>query len=51
VEATYAQIEQDLRSQYLLVYQSDGSGTAFRAVDVEVKRAGHTARAMRGYLP
>jgi VWFA-related protein len=51
VEATYAQIEQDLRSQYLLVYQSDGSGTGFRAVDVEVKRAGHTARAMRGYLP
>jgi VWFA-related protein len=51
VAATYQQIEQDLRSQYLLVYQSDGEGPAFRTVDVRVSRPGHLVRAMRGYLP
>jgi VWFA-related protein len=48
---TYDTIGEDLRSQYLLVYQSDGQGTGFRAVDVQIKRAGVTARTMRGYLP
>jgi Ca-activated chloride channel family protein len=51
VASAYAQIEEDLRSQYLLVYQSDGSGPELRAVDVEVTRPGLTARAMRGYIP
>lgn len=49
--ATYKAIEEDLRSQYLLVYQSDGQGESFRAVDVQVKRPGVTARTMRGYIP
>jgi len=38
-------------SQYLLVYQSDGEGETFRAVAVEVRRPGVTARTMRGYIP
>jgi subtilisin family serine protease len=49
--ATYDAIEEDLRSQYLLVYQSDGQGEAFRSVEVEIRRAGVTARTMRGYIP
>jgi len=48
---TYEAIEEDLRSQYLLVYQSDGQGEGFRAVEVQVKRSGVTARTMRGYVP
>jgi Ca-activated chloride channel family protein len=49
--ATYRSIDEDLRSQYLLVYQSDGEGEAFRAVEVAVARPGVTARTMRGYIP
>lgn len=47
----YDKIEEDLRSQYLLVYQSDGQGETFRALEVRIKRSGVTARTMRGYLP
>jgi VWFA-related protein len=49
--ATYTAIDEDLRSQYLLVYQSDGEGESFRAVDVQIRRPGVTARTMRGYVP
>ncbi|HXT49761.1 MAG TPA: VWA domain-containing protein [Thermoanaerobaculia bacterium] len=51
LDATYSAIEEDLRSQYLLVYQSDGQGEAFRSVDVEIRRRGVAARTMRGYIP
>ena len=51
LDATYDGIEEDLRSQYLLVYQSDGEGPGFRSVEVKVKRPGTTARAMSGYIP
>ena len=51
LDATYESIEDDLRSQYLLVYQSDGEGPEFRAVEVVVRQPGVTARAMRGYIP
>jgi Ca-activated chloride channel family protein len=49
--ATYETVEDDLRSQYLLVYQSDGEGPELRAVEVTVRRPGATPRAMRGYIP
>jgi len=49
--ATYGAIDEDLRSQYLLVYQSDGEGESFRAVDVQIRRPGVAARTMRGYIP
>jgi VWFA-related protein len=51
LQRTYEEIQEDLRSQYLLVYQSDGQGEKFRTVDVKVKRPGVTARTMRGYIP
>jgi hypothetical protein len=49
----YGSIQQELRSQYLIAYQSDGEGRpgdGFRAVDLRVER-GLKARTMRGYYP
>jgi Ca-activated chloride channel homolog len=48
----YEAIEQELRSQYLLVYQSSlDAGDDFRQVEVEVTRPGLTAKTIRGYYP
>ncbi|HVS04004.1 MAG TPA: VWA domain-containing protein, partial [Thermoanaerobaculia bacterium] len=49
--ATYAAIEEDLRSQYLVAYQSSNSGEGLRRVEVAVRRPGHTARTVHGYVP
>lgn len=47
-----SQIEQDMRSRYLLAYQSSNAARGgFRLVDVEVARAGAEARTVRGYYP
>lgn len=48
----YAQIEQELRSRYLLAYNTgQASGQAgYREVEVRVKK-GHKARTIRGYYP
>jgi len=47
----YAQIEQELRSRYLLAYNSDrkADDLGFRPVEVKVKRG--KARTARGYYP
>jgi VWFA-related protein len=47
----YRSIERELRSQYLLAYQSDGTGTGFRKVDVQVTRPGVNASSAKGYYP
>lgn len=56
----YDQIEAELRSRYLLAYNSDaeageedGEGVqqSFREVEVKVKRRGLDARTIRGYYP
>jgi VWFA-related protein len=49
----YATIEEELRSQYLLAYQSSntGGGDAFRLVEVKLARSGLEAKTMRGYYP
>ena len=55
----YDQIEAELRSRYLLAYNSDaevredrGEGTdGFREVEVKVKKRGLEARTIRGYYP
>jgi VWFA-related protein len=53
----YDLIERELRSQYLLVYQSARDGEAaggddgFREVSVEVTRPGLEAKTIRGYYP
>ncbi|HEX6201352.1 MAG TPA: VWA domain-containing protein [Thermoanaerobaculia bacterium] len=47
-----AEIERDMRSRYLLAYQSSNpAGGGFRVVDVEVARSGAEARTVRGYYP
>lgn len=50
---TYKEIEQELRSQYLLAYGSDSTKPAgqFRKVEVRMKKSGLTARTMGGYWP
>ncbi len=52
LEAIYAAIQEELRSQYLLVYQSTRTKdpAQFRQVEVKVDR-GHEVRAMSGYYP
>jgi Ca-activated chloride channel family protein len=59
----YAAIEDELRSQYLIAYQSTnyqstnnqstntGGGNGFRTVEVEVARSGVEVKTMRGYYP
>lgn len=51
--AIYKQIETELRSRYLVAYNSTNSSDApgFRPVEVKVKRSGIKARAARGYYP
>ncbi len=47
--SVYREIQEELRSQYLLAYQSDrGEDDTYRAVEVKVKRGGLTARTARG---
>ena len=50
-DGVYRSIERELRSQYLLAYQSDGSGTGYRKVAVEVKRPGVSVATVKGYYP
>ncbi len=47
------QIEEELRSQYVLAFRSDSSKPPgeYRAVEVAVARPGITARTIRGYIP
>jgi VWFA-related protein len=52
----YKAIEEELRSQYLLGYQSTntsgtGANAGFRAVEVKVDRPGLEAKTIRGYYP
>jgi VWFA-related protein len=49
----YAAIEDELRSQYLLAYQSTNTsgGATFRTVEVEVARSGVEVKTLRGYYP
>ncbi len=52
LDRVYRRIEQDLRSQYLLVYRPPAkSRRAFRRVEVDVLRAGLEARTLHGYYP
>ena len=49
----YDQILQELRSRYLLAYQSstEEGDDAFRTVEVKVRGDGLEARTIRGYYP
>jgi Ca-activated chloride channel family protein len=53
LERVYDSIEEELRSQYLLAYQSSNSSRddKFRAVEVKLSRPGLEAKTLRGYYP
>ena len=52
LDGIYSQIEQELRSQYLLAYQSTHEeGGDFRRVEVEVAHKGLKAKTIPGYYP
>lgn len=49
----YSAIQEDLRSQYLIAYQSTNNGNEanFRTVEVKVDQPGVEAKTMHGYYP
>jgi VWFA-related protein len=50
----YSTIESELRSQYLIAYQSTNTtsgGNTFRSIDLKVTRPGLEAKTIRGYYP
>ncbi len=53
LEGIYDAIQKELRSQYLLAYQSsnDGDPEKFRAIEVKLGKPGLEAKTMRGYYP
>jgi len=53
LKEVYKEIEEDLRSQYLLAYSSDRPSPdgKFRTVEVKVKGGKLKARTIRGYYP
>jgi len=53
LEGIYAEIEEELRSRYLLAYQSTSTKepSKFRVVSVEVDEKGADVRSMSGYYP
>jgi Ca-activated chloride channel family protein len=50
---TYAKLQQDLRSQYLIAYDTQSSKTdrAYRTVQVQVDKPGARVRTIRGFVP
>ena len=53
LEATYKLLEQDLRSQYLISYQtqSDKKDEAYRTIEVKVDKPNAKVRTIRGFIP
>lgn len=53
LERVFGEVETELRSQYLLAYQSpkQGKDDKFRAIEVKMSRPGLEARTIKGYLP
>jgi VWFA-related protein len=54
LRTVYAEIERELRSQYLVAYNSDrpsGASAEFREVEVRVRGGKLSARTIRGYYP
>jgi Ca-activated chloride channel family protein len=53
LDDVYRSIEEELRSQYLVTYSSDGTGgvDTFRTIEVKVRKGKLKTRAVRGYYP
>ena len=51
LERVYRTIENELRSQYLIAYQSSLEGEGFREVEVRLAEPGLEAKTIAGYNP
>jgi len=53
LDETYAQLDKDLRSQYLIAYNAQTSvkDRAYRKLEVKVSKPGMTVRTIRGFIP
>ena len=51
LDKVYESIQQEVRSQYLLAYQSTSTENRFRRVQVKVSRKGLEAKTVAGYFP
>ena len=53
LDEIYASVQRELRSQYMLAYQSSNARTddGFRRIEVDVRRAGTEVKTMSGYYP
>lgn len=53
LEAIYSQIQRELRSQYLIAYQSKNTSEddAFRAIDLQIDRPDVEVKTVSGYYP
>lgn len=53
LKETYAQLEKDLRSQYLITYYTESTkkDTKYRTVEVKVDRPDARVRTIRGFIP
>ena len=52
LDRVYQTIEQELRSQYLIAYQSSlTDDDSFRDIEVRLSDPTHTAKTLKGYLP
>ncbi len=53
LEAIYSQIQQELRSQYLIAYQSSNTAESkdFRTIELTVDRPGVSVKSLSGYYP
>lgn len=51
--ATYQRIEEDLRAQYLIAYQSKNTARdrTFRKIELDVTERGYDVKTLRGYYP
>ena len=49
----YSQIQRELRSQYLIAYQSTntGEGDEFRTIDLRIDRKDLVVKTLSGYYP
>ena len=50
---TYTKLENDLRTQYLVAYNTESTRKdhGYRTVEVKVDRAGAVVRTIRGFIP
>lgn len=51
LSGVYEQIEQEVRSRYLIAFQATASGAGYRPVEVRAKKSGLRVRTARGYYP